>query len=164
MDNFLRLKNISLSSFTLFLVTGMTSLATCSTCTESYLSKDHVQCIQWYHTERRWNASIVCWVQSLVQHDNARGPMKGGIRYHPEISFLPYDFSLGGLKKQFDKHLPLCSYGRDAHSSRYSHLLTSKPSVFSLPFIFIIIIINIIVTLIIIFFLFCRSKRRLFGT
>ncbi|KAJ4875417.1 Galactokinase protein [Raphanus sativus] len=28
----------------------------------------------------RWNASIVCWVQSLVQHDNARGPMKGGIR------------------------------------------------------------------------------------
>ncbi|CAN7067017.1 unnamed protein product, partial [Brassica rapa subsp. trilocularis] len=30
MDNFLRLKNISLSSFTLFLVTGMTSLATWS--------------------------------------------------------------------------------------------------------------------------------------
>jgi glutamate dehydrogenase (NAD(P)+) len=49
---------------------------------------------------RRWNApspkvectipkddgSLASFVGFRVQHDNARGPMKGGIRYHPEVS------------------------------------------------------------------------------
>lgn len=27
-----------------------------------------------------------------MQHDNARGPMKGGIRYHPEVIYLVFGF------------------------------------------------------------------------
>ena len=29
--------------------------------------------------------SLASFVGFRVQHDNARGPMKGGIRYHPEV-------------------------------------------------------------------------------
>lgn len=32
------------------------------------------------------DGSLVSYVGFRVQHDNARGPMKGGIRYHPEVS------------------------------------------------------------------------------
>ncbi|KAL0750368.1 hypothetical protein Bca101_032371 [Brassica carinata] len=49
--------------------------------------------VEWYHTERRCNASIVCWVQSLVQHDNARGPMKGGIRGEKKYATQPHCIS-----------------------------------------------------------------------
>lgn len=31
------------------------------------------------------DGSLVSFVGFRVQHDNARGPMKGGIRYHPEV-------------------------------------------------------------------------------
>ncbi|KAF2299165.1 hypothetical protein GH714_030870 [Hevea brasiliensis] len=31
------------------------------------------------------DGSLVSYVGFRIQHDNARGPMKGGIRYHPEI-------------------------------------------------------------------------------
>ncbi|KAG0449858.1 hypothetical protein HPP92_027075 [Vanilla planifolia] len=33
----------------------------------------------------RDNGSLASFVGFRVQHDNARGPMKGGIRYHPEV-------------------------------------------------------------------------------
>ncbi|GAV73392.1 LOW QUALITY PROTEIN: RRM_1 domain-containing protein/ELFV_dehydrog domain-containing protein/ELFV_dehydrog_N domain-containing protein, partial [Cephalotus follicularis] len=33
----------------------------------------------------RDDGSLVSYVGFRVQHDNARGPMKGGIRYHPEV-------------------------------------------------------------------------------
>ncbi|KAI3840321.1 hypothetical protein MKW92_022786, partial [Papaver armeniacum] len=31
------------------------------------------------------DGSLATFVGFRVQHDNARGPMKGGIRYHPEV-------------------------------------------------------------------------------
>lgn len=34
------------------------------------------------------DGSLVSYVGFRVQHDNARGPMKGGIRYHPEVSLV----------------------------------------------------------------------------
>ncbi|KAK6135561.1 hypothetical protein DH2020_030669 [Rehmannia glutinosa] len=36
------------------------------------------------------DGTLVSYVGFRVQHDNARGPMKGGIRYHPEVLFLHY--------------------------------------------------------------------------
>jgi hypothetical protein len=40
------------------------------------------------------DGSLVSFVGFRVQHDNARGPMKGGIRYHPEVWGLPFCFLL----------------------------------------------------------------------
>lgn len=37
------------------------------------------------------DGTLASFVGFRVQHDNARGPMKGGIRYHPEVVFLIYD-------------------------------------------------------------------------
>ena len=34
------------------------------------------------------DGTLVSYVGFRIQHDNARGPMKGGIRYHPEVSHL----------------------------------------------------------------------------
>lgn len=34
------------------------------------------------------DGTLASYVGFRVQHDNARGPMKGGIRYHPEVIFL----------------------------------------------------------------------------
>ena len=34
------------------------------------------------------DGSLATYVGFRVQHDNARGPMKGGIRYHPEVCDL----------------------------------------------------------------------------
>lgn len=34
------------------------------------------------------DGSLASFVGFRVQHDNARGPMKGGIRYHPEVLFF----------------------------------------------------------------------------
>ena len=31
------------------------------------------------------NGEIATYVGYRVQHDDARGPMKGGLRYHPEV-------------------------------------------------------------------------------
>ncbi|CAM8950908.1 unnamed protein product [Rhodiola kirilowii] len=31
------------------------------------------------------DGTLVSYIGFRVQHDNARGPMKGGIRYHPEV-------------------------------------------------------------------------------
>lgn len=31
------------------------------------------------------DGTLASFVGFRVQHDNARGPMKGGIRYHPEV-------------------------------------------------------------------------------
>lgn len=31
------------------------------------------------------DGSLATFVGFRIQHDNARGPMKGGIRYHPEV-------------------------------------------------------------------------------
>ena len=33
------------------------------------------------------DGSLATYVGFRVQHDNARGPMKGGIRYHPEVCY-----------------------------------------------------------------------------
>jgi len=32
------------------------------------------------------DGTLQSYVGFRVQHDNARGPMKGGIRYHPEVN------------------------------------------------------------------------------
>jgi hypothetical protein len=34
------------------------------------------------------DGTLASFVGFRVQHDNARGPMKGGIRYHPEVTSL----------------------------------------------------------------------------
>lgn len=34
------------------------------------------------------DGTLASYVGFRVQHDNARGPMKGGIRYHPEVMFI----------------------------------------------------------------------------
>ena len=31
------------------------------------------------------DGTLVSYIGFRVQHDNSRGPMKGGIRYHPEV-------------------------------------------------------------------------------
>lgn len=31
------------------------------------------------------DGTLASFVGFRIQHDNARGPMKGGIRYHPEV-------------------------------------------------------------------------------
>lgn len=41
------------------------------------------------------DGTLASFVGFRVQHDNARGPMKGGIRYHPEVC----------SRNQFLKHL-----------------------------------------------------------
>ena len=33
----------------------------------------------------RENGDLATYIGYRVQHDNARGPMKGGLRYHPEV-------------------------------------------------------------------------------
>jgi glutamate dehydrogenase (NAD(P)+) len=35
------------------------------------------------------DGTLASFVGFRVQHDNARGPMKGGIRYHPEVTSQP---------------------------------------------------------------------------
>lgn len=37
------------------------------------------------------DGTLASFVGFRVQHDNARGPMKGGIRYHPEVGCLQSD-------------------------------------------------------------------------
>jgi len=32
------------------------------------------------------DGTLQSYVGFRIQHDNARGPMKGGIRYHPEVN------------------------------------------------------------------------------
>lgn len=39
------------------------------------------------------DGTLASYVGFRVQHDNARGPMKGGIRYHQEVCFLLDSFS-----------------------------------------------------------------------
>jgi glutamate dehydrogenase/leucine dehydrogenase len=34
------------------------------------------------------DGTLASFVGFRVQHDNARGPMKGGIRYHPEVPYI----------------------------------------------------------------------------
>lgn len=46
---------------------------------------DHVPCDQVECTIPKDDGTLVSYVGFRVQHDNARGPMKGGIRYHPEV-------------------------------------------------------------------------------
>lgn len=46
-----------------------------------FLVIDQVEC-----TIPKDDGSLVSYVGFRVQHDNARGPMKGGIRYHPEVT------------------------------------------------------------------------------
>lgn len=38
------------------------------------------------------DGTLVSYVGFRIQHDNARGPMKGGIRYHPEVLICFYFF------------------------------------------------------------------------
>lgn len=38
------------------------------------------------------DGSLVSYVGFRVQHDNARGPMKGGIRFHPEVTCFGFVF------------------------------------------------------------------------
>ncbi|KAB2000552.1 hypothetical protein ES319_D12G239700v1 [Gossypium barbadense] len=55
-------------------------------------------------TVPRDDGSFVSYIGFRIQHDNARGPMKGGIRYHPElmtwktaVANLPYGGAKGGI-------------------------------------------------------------------
>lgn len=34
------------------------------------------------------DGTLATYVGFRVQHDNSRGPMKGGIRYHPEVLYI----------------------------------------------------------------------------
>lgn len=52
-------------------------------CGECVVMIDQVEC-----TIPKDDGSLVSYVGFRVQHDNARGPMKGGIRYHPEVAEL----------------------------------------------------------------------------
>lgn len=45
-----------------------------------YYCADQVEC-----TIPKDDGTLVTYIGFRVQHDNARGPMKGGIRYHPEV-------------------------------------------------------------------------------
>ena len=38
------------------------------------------------------DGTLQSYVGFRVQHDNARGPMKGGIRYHPEVNTKIFQF------------------------------------------------------------------------
>lgn len=40
------------------------------------------------------DGTLVSYVGFRIQHDNARGPMKGGIRYHPEVYISFFFLSL----------------------------------------------------------------------
>lgn len=55
------------------------------------------------------DGSLASYVGFRIQHDNARGPMKGGIRYHPEVlqwfnfnPVFPFFFSLVILMTQIN--------------------------------------------------------------
>ncbi|KAB2053974.1 hypothetical protein ES319_A12G222900v1 [Gossypium barbadense] len=55
-------------------------------------------------TVPRDDGSFVSYIGFRIQHDNARGPMKGGIRYHPElmtwktaVANFPYGGAKGGI-------------------------------------------------------------------
>lgn len=52
----------------------------------------------------RDDGTLASYVGFRVQHDNARGPMKGGIRYHPEV--LSHFISSTSLN-YFDVHSDL---------------------------------------------------------
>ena len=45
-----------------------------------FILADQVEC-----TIPKDDGTLVSYIGFRVQHDNARGPMKGGIRYHPEV-------------------------------------------------------------------------------
>lgn len=48
------------------------------------------------------DGTLASFVGFRVQHDNARGPMKGGIRYHPEVAnILASDIILIQCQMQF---------------------------------------------------------------
>jgi len=34
------------------------------------------------------DGTLATYVGFRIQHDNSRGPMKGGIRYHPEVIYI----------------------------------------------------------------------------
>lgn len=48
------------------------------------------------------DGSLASYVGFRIQHDNARGPMKGGIRYHPEVLQAFFSFSFVILKTQIN--------------------------------------------------------------
>lgn len=48
-----------------------------------YLTSSQVEC-----TIPKDDGTLATYVGFRIQHDNARGPMKGGIRYHPEVIFI----------------------------------------------------------------------------
>lgn len=50
---------------------------------------DQVEC-----TIPKDDGTLASYVGFRVQHDNARGPMKGGIRYHPEVIVLNSSYIL----------------------------------------------------------------------
>lgn len=54
-----------------------------------YIYRSQVEC-----TIPKDDGTLASFVGFRVQHDNARGPMKGGIRYHPEVSFIDLNYLL----------------------------------------------------------------------
>lgn len=42
------------------------------------------------------DGTLVSYIGFRVQHDNARGPMKGGIRFHPEV-YVTYELVFADL-------------------------------------------------------------------
>lgn len=61
------------------------------------------------------DGTLASYVGFRVQHDNARGPMKGGIRYHHEVNTHTYDIYIYSLVLLFimiqpvSKHLILAA-------------------------------------------------------
>jgi hypothetical protein len=46
------------------------------------------------------DGSLATYVGFRIQHDNSRGPMKGGIRYHPEVIYiLHFSYSIFCIKR-----------------------------------------------------------------
>ena len=67
--------------------------AYCKVCSMSNLTIGFEFCLVILQVEctiPRDDGTLASFVGFRVQHDNARGPMKGGIRYHPEVCICVY--------------------------------------------------------------------------
>ena len=81
---------------------------------------DQVEC-----TIPKDDGGLVSFVGFRVQHDNSRGPMKGGIRYHPEVIFFSSFFisqNLSFYKIGVCFSLLVWSFMSLFHGSAFTHL------------------------------------------
>ncbi|KAK8686386.1 hypothetical protein V6N13_125411 [Hibiscus sabdariffa] len=79
------------------------------------------------------DGTLVSYVGFRIQHDNARGPMKGGIRYHPEVS-LYFSF-VGILLITASSFLNVCAITVDPDEvNALAQLMTWKTAVADIPY------------------------------